>query len=188
MGRLVLITANASRLLTVAQAKAHCRCQNDAENDLFTGWIQAAFDYCQRYTSRAILTSTWQYIDCGFPADDEPIDLLISPVQSITSIEYVDTDADDQTLDDEDYQLDAQDIAPKIYVGPESSWPLTQLGKVSAVTVEFIAGYTSIALVPAQFGQAMLLIIGNWYKNREDPGIPAAANYLLDQLICERYV
>lgn len=192
MPRLVLITPATERLLTLAQAKAHCRVQNDLEDELFTGWIKSAEDYCQSYTSRAMLTSTYRWIGSEFPTDDAgedaAIDLGISPVQGIVSVGYVDESGDSQTLDAEDYQLDPQEIAPKLIPGVESSWPVTQSGNVSAVTVDFLAGYTSKALVPGQFSQAMLLIVGGWYKNREDQTIPEAANRLLDQVISERYV
>jgi len=192
MGRLVLISANNERLVTLDQAKKHCRCQNNLEDELFTGWIRSAEAYCQSYTSQAVLTSTWQWIGSEFPVDDDGnddfIDLGIGPVQSVNFISYVDADGDDQEMTEDEYQLDPQEIAPRIVPGIGQSWPATEDGNVSAVIVEFIAGYTSKDLCPAQFSQAMLLIIGGWYKNREDQSIPDAANRLLDQVLSERYV
>lgn len=199
MGRLVLVTPATATLLSLEQAKLHCRCQHDAENDLFLEWIKSAEAYCREYTQRALLNSTYRWIGCEFPRDnygvDAPLDLLISPVQSITSVSYVDADGEDQELDEDEYQLEAGVIAPKLWPGVDCSWPVTQAGNVSAVTVELQAGYTSLDLVPAQFKQAMRLIIGQWYKQREEIVMgtivatpPIAAHRLLDQVLSERYV
>jgi uncharacterized phiE125 gp8 family phage protein len=190
MGRLVLVTPATSRLITLDQAKLHCRCQHEAENDLFVGWIKSAEAYCQSYTSMALLTSTWRWIGSEFPTlddEDAPIDLLIGPVQSISSVSYVDRNAVDQVLATDEYQLE-NGLVPKLYPGVDDTWPATQAGNVSAVTVQMIAGYTDANLVPAQFSQAILLIVGAHYMNRENPEIPQAANRLLDQVIAERYV
>ena len=191
MGRTELITASTTRLLTLEQAKLHCRCQHDAENDLFHGWIKAAEAFCQQHTQRALLTSTWRWIGPEFPTlddEDAPIELGVSPIQSISSVTYFDTEGDEIELDAEDYQLEARIIAPRLYPGVDVSWPATQAGRIDAVTVEMVAGYTSLDLVPAQFTQAALLMIGEWYVNRETTQIPEAAIHLLNQVLSERYV
>jgi uncharacterized phiE125 gp8 family phage protein len=195
MGRLVLITPAAERLVTLDQAKAHCRCQHDAENDLFVDWIKSAEAYCQSYTNRALLTSTYRWIDTGFPCKGKAIDFLISPVQQITGVDYVDAEGNAAALSSGDYQLEAHNMYSKLWEGVGTCWPSTQVGNVSAVTVELIAGYTSKELVPVQFKQAMLLIIGQWYANRSEIIVgtivatpPIAANRLLDQVAAERYL
>lgn len=194
MGRIDLITAASDRLVTLDQAKLHCRCQSNLENDSFIKWIAAAEEYCQAYTGRALLTSTWRWTGSEFPRRGG-LDLLISPIQSITLVTYVDAAGDEQTLDAADYQIEAQLIAPKLWPGVDSPWPVTQCRNIAAVKVNLIAGYTAKELVPAQFTQAMLLIIGQWYKQREEIVVgtivntpPLAAERLLDQVASRRYV
>jgi len=192
MPRVELVTPANSRLITLDQAKQHCRCQHDAENDLFTGWIKAAEDFVQDYTNRALMTSTWQWIGDCFPSDedgaDDAIDLIIGPVQSVASMTYTDVDGVEQTLDAEDYQFQAHPISPKLWPGVDSSWPWTQGEKIDAVRINLIAGYASAERVPARFSQAMLLLIGEWFEKREETSIPDAVYHLLDRLKAERYV
>lgn len=188
MSRIVLVNPASERLLTLEQAKSHCKCQHDAENDLFLDWIKAAEAYCQKYSDRVLLTSTWQWIGSQFPESGKPIDLGISPVQSISSVIYTDTDGNQVTMAAEDYQLEPTEYAPMLWEGVEASWPATQDWNVSAVTVELVAGWTNRDLVPWQFKQAASLLIGEWYISRDMSRIPDAVHHLLDQVSMDRYV
>jgi uncharacterized phiE125 gp8 family phage protein len=50
-------------------------------------------------------------------------------------------------------------------------WPLTQPGKSKAVSVDFVAGYgPTPATVPALLKQAICLLVGHWFENREAVG------------------
>ena len=189
MARVELVTPSSTRLLTVEQAKLHCRCQNNLEDSAFSDWIKSAEAYVQDYTRRALLSSTWQWIGEEFPTldgEDAPIDLLISPVQSIVSVTYSDENGDEQTLETDEWQLEGG-LVPKLYPGIVDEWPATEAGNVAAVTVVMTAGYASTDLVPAQFTQAMKLLVGEWFVNRDVTSIPAAVHALLDQVVSERY-
>jgi len=178
-------------LLTVEQAKLHCRVQHSGEDAAFVDLIKAAEDFCRIHTSRVSLSSTWRLTLPCFPEDDA-IDLEISPVQSIVSVSYTDTDGDEQEL--EDYQLEKSIIVPRLWPAVGESWPATEEGNRNAVVVEFLAGYDDISKVPAQFAQAMKLMVGQWFAYREEiiPGSvttpPIAAIRLLNQVKSERYV
>jgi uncharacterized phiE125 gp8 family phage protein len=188
MSRLVLINPASERLLTLEQAKSHCKCQHDAENELFLDWIKSAEAYCQKYADRVLLTSTWRWISSQFPCTGKAIDLKIAPVQSISSVSYTNTAGTLVSLPAQDYQLEPDEFAPMLWEGVDASWPATQQGNVSAVTVELVAGFSSRDLVPLQFKQAMYLIIGDWYVHRDMTRIHQEANHLLDQVAIERYV
>ena len=52
------------------------------------------------------------------------------------------------------------------------SWPTNLQSRPDAVGVEFVAGYGDApADVPAPIRQAMRLLIGAWYENRESTAI-----------------
>ena len=48
------------------------------------------------------------------------------------------------------------------------SWPGTTLKTAAGVTITFVAGYgATSASVPESIRQAILLLVGHWYENRE---------------------
>jgi uncharacterized phiE125 gp8 family phage protein len=51
--------------------------------------------------------------------------------------------------------------------------------RADAVTIEFTAGYGAAAsAVPAEIKQAMYLMIGHWYENRESVNVGNIVNEL----------
>ena len=46
------------------------------------------------------------------------------------------------------------------------SWP-SLYPRDDAVQIEYVAGYGAAASVPQVFKQAILLLVGHWYANRE---------------------
>jgi hypothetical protein len=64
-------------------------------------------------------------------------------------------------------------------------WPVTQAGRPEAVEVDFEAGYATVAAIPAEAIQAVLLIVADRYEHRGDEEgreIPPAAHRLLNLL------
>ena len=47
------------------------------------------------------------------------------------------------------------------------SWPSFTPYPTGAVRIQFTAGYNDIANVPQMVKQAILLLVGHWYENRE---------------------
>ena len=107
------------------------------------------------------MTSTWTYTLDAFESE---IELPMRPIQSISSVSYVDTDGNTQTLAASGYQFDATGRLKPSY---GNTWPNTQEG-YGAVTVTYIAGATHAGNVPNDIKHAMKLIIGSFEQNRED--------------------
>src|SRR5690606_37419505 len=107
------------------------------------------------WLGRCLVTQTWDMaLDC-FPACDRPIYLPIPPIQSITSITYVDTAGDEQTLaagsTTGGWEL-SHDKAwvPRINLKYGMTWPTTR-DQPEAVTVRFVAGYSPSEDSPADY-------------------------------------
>ncbi len=49
--------------------------------------------------------------------------------------------------------------------------PNVELRALNPITVEYAAGYTTGNACPQSIRQAMLLLIGHWYQNREAVGV-----------------
>lgn len=84
------------------------------------------------------------------------IDLGVYPVQSITSVQYDDTNGVQQTLAlNTDYYADISGMVPRIL--PVDSWPDTKDGKPGCVRITMVVGHASADLVPEDFSQAVLM-------------------------------
>ena len=104
------------------------------------------------------------------------------------SVKYYDSDNVLQTLDSDDYDVDDVSEPARIRSVATTSFPSTY-DRLNAVQVRFVSGYGSDAsAIPNPLIQAIRLIIGHWYENRETVvigtianEIPFAAQALIDQ-------
>lgn len=162
------------------EAKLHLKIDSDTTDDnLIAYLIQAAREQVESYTNRALISQTWDLSLDEFPdnttSDGYDIVLSKSPVASITSITYKDTDGASQTLASSVYGLDTYNEPNHIYLKYGQSWPSTY-DETGAITIRFTAGYGATgSTVPASIRAAMMLIIGHLYEHREDVvvGVPA---------------
>lgn len=168
---LTLVTAPTSDLISLAEAKLQLRIEADVtdEEDLVRGIIAAAVGRCQDVTGRQLLQATWDLTLDAFPLDDV-LEVPRPPLQSVTSVTYVDTAGTSQTWAASNYQVDAPTgaMAPmgRIAPAPNVSWPSTR-EQLNAVTIRFVAGYATAAAVPAALKAGILLLIGHFYMHRE---------------------
>jgi uncharacterized phiE125 gp8 family phage protein len=164
-------TAPTVEPLTLAQAKKHLRIDADitGEDDYITGLIQTAREIGEALTWRAFLAQTITTKLDAWPSDSI-IELSRPPLISVTSVKYLDSDGEEQTLDaSSDYQVDAHSEPARLLPGYDVAWPLTR-DVPGAIEIIYQAGYGSDADdVPRLIRQAMLLIIGSWYETREEP-------------------
>lgn len=127
-----------------------------------TRWIVSARVAAEKELKRYLITQTLDAKLDRFPcaADADYPDILLPPLQSVTSITYVDTDGATQTLATNQYTLDASSTATPSRIAPayNCSWPSTR-AQNSAVTIRFVAGYGTAAQVPSTVKSWMLLQI-----------------------------
>ena len=150
--------------VSVAEAKAHLRIDHGDEDTVIAGLIKAAREMVESDAEISLLpqTLTW-YID-AFPAWE--ICLRRPPVNSITSITYLDADGTSQTLSASDYRFDGYSRPARITPAYNEEWPDTYQVN-NAVTIVAAAGYTSVSEVPQLAKQAIHMLVGHWYDNRE---------------------
>uniref|UniRef100_A0A6M3K180 Putative head-tail connector n=1 Tax=viral metagenome TaxID=1070528 RepID=A0A6M3K180_9ZZZZ len=83
-------------------------------------------------------------------------------------VAYYDTDNTEAYFDASNYFMDLKSEPGRISLAYGKSWPTTTLRPVNGIKVTFTAGYGDAASsVPAAVRQAMLLLIGHLYENRE---------------------
>ncbi|HAS91524.1 MAG TPA: hypothetical protein DCS12_04545 [Clostridiales bacterium] len=167
---LKLITAATIEPVSLMEAKAHLRVTSTDEDTLIGIIIKAARQSAESMTRRSLASQVFELSLDDFP--EEEIVLPMPPVESITSIKYKDSDGVETTWDSSKYVFYNSEPAKIIPVYGEV-FPSFTPYPAGAVKIRFTAGYktsgTDISLIiPEAIKQALLLLIGSFYENRED--------------------
>ena len=146
---------------------------------------QGNIDGKDGWLGRALMTQTWDLFLDVFPAGSKSIQIPLPPLQSVTSVKYINPDGNLITLDASKYIVDIAATPGLIHAAYGESWPDTRC-QSNAVTVRFVAGYGTAAAVPEPVKAALKLLVGHWYQNREPVNIgnittplPMTVDYLL---------
>jgi len=136
------------------------------QDAVFDSMIVAAREWTEMYLNRQLITSTWRLNLMFF--EWNVIDLPKQPIQSITSITYVDTEGTNQTLSSSlyDFSADSGRIAP-VY---NESWPDTR-DELEPASITYVAGYGDEGHdVPEPIRQAILLIASGLWMGMQGCG------------------
>lgn len=168
--------------VTAAQSWAHLRVTlvgsppAPVDADDIALKLSTAREVAEQFTGRALCPQTLEIALDEFPADDETIDLLRSPVTRIASIIYFDEDGVEQVMDESLYALDDYGNPAVIRLAADGSWPSTKV-LTNAVKVRYEAGFSiasdspQTATLPNSIRSAILLILGHLYESREDVSV-----------------
>lgn len=182
-GSIVIVTPPAAEPVTLQEAKDWCRGPTSADDTLITSLIVTARRYLEKVTSRALITQTWDYWLDYFPGSNwygaqfvTPIvwvkcwELIVPrpPLQSITSIKYIDTNGAQQTLANTEYTVDSKREPARIVPAYTKVWPTPRAGIPNAVQTTFVAGYgASGSAVPEELKTALKVLVAKLYEKRE---------------------
>lgn len=161
-----LKTAPDKEPVSLADAKLHCRIDDDITKDdpLIRSYIKAATENAQAYTRRQFINATYEYRIDAFPP---VIKLPRPPLWDVVSIKYFDTDNVEQTLDAAEYTVDPYQTIGRIVQAPEGSWPSVG-DQIPTITIEYVAGYgEERGDVPEDIKNAIKLTVGHFYEHRE---------------------
>lgn len=158
-----LVTAPATEPVSSVEAKLHCRVDHSAEDALITALITAARTHVENETGQALITQTWEVVLDGWP---QVLRLPHAPVSAVTSVTYRDEAGVTATLAATAYTV-RTGLTPVQVVFDQDALPAATLADVGPIAVRYTAGYGAAASVPKPIFQAMLLLIGHWYQNRE---------------------
>ena len=153
-------------IVTLSEAKLHCRVDSSDEDTLISNLVTAAVSYLDGYSGilgRALITQTWRV---DYAAFEEFMRLPVCNLISVLTVTYYDVNNAQQTLADTVYSSLSDTGGPFIALKTNQSWPATYI-RPDAVRVNWTAGYGAAAAnVPMPIRQAALLLVGHWYENR----------------------
>lgn len=181
--------------ISSSEAKLHLRVDHSSDDALIDILRSTARQIVEQHTNRSLITQTRVIKMDRFPYFDT-IRLTNGPVQSLTHIKYYDEDDVLQTLASSAYWEDFDSGIARVVV--KDSWPATE-DKPNAVIITYVAGYgDDSSYVPDALKQAMFLIIGHLYENRQHVitsgtaigaiEIPFGANVLMSPYVLEQSV
>lgn len=165
IGQLKRTSDAASEPVTTAEAKAHLGVDLSDDDTLIADFVTAARNQAGDLCSRAWVNETWTLTLDEFPSSLCPIYLWRSPLVSVTSITYLDTNGDSQTWSNSLYRVDTQSEPGRVTPIHGETYPSTY-DTTGAVTVTFVCGYGADATnVPEQAKLAIKWLCDHWYRN-----------------------
>ena len=213
MARLTISSAASTDILTTAEAKTHLRVTHSAEDTYIGTLIKVATTYAEKYCGSAFVNTTytmtmedWNDVfvsnatlgttsnilrvmtegDGGYYSPYTGLAQILlpkSPISSVSSVTYYDSDNSSQTWSSSNYNvINPENQKGFIEIADGSSFP-SIYARADAITITFVSGYgASASDVPETIKQAVLLIIGNLYEKREDMvhRMPTTSEYLLE--------
>jgi hypothetical protein len=174
--------------VTLTELKSSLKITNTAEDTLLTQYIVDAREMVERFTSRKLITQTlvgyalpysehhrieefegyrmgaYEYLT-GQPSH---IQFDWGPVQSVTTVETVDTQNSESTYASTNYYLDNydEDLMPRVVYNDDSVYP-TSLRTRDSWKVTYIAGYGDAGSdVPSDIRRAIIMLAGYLWGNR----------------------
>ena len=178
--RLTLTTPPAEEPITTAEAKAHLRVDTSNEDALVASYIEAARLMVEAYSARQLVTATYTLRRDDFPDSWGDICLPRTPNVSVSSIAYVDTSGNTQTLSTTVYELVQDDVSAKVVLKPDQDWPEVQSEKHEAVTVTFTVGYGAASAVPENAKTVIKQLVELMFDERIGSDLPPTITALMD--------
>lgn len=135
--------------VTLSLAKQHLRVDGTDEDTVITGYLAAAMAWVENYTGKKLVRGE---VTEGVAALESPLALTWGPSPADLSVEYTDADDVSQTF------TDATIVLGRAF----ATWPTPKADTPIALT--YTAGFET---VPAELDNAILLMTGHFYANRE---------------------
>lgn len=154
--------APAEEPLTLAEAAAQCRLEVGEDDSGVTACAKAARAHVEAFSGTRLVTQTVKMRCNEFCST---LWLPIGPVQSITSVKYLDTDGAEQTLATSVYDEYLYGISPYIALTDGQNWPSIYTSPASVI-ITAVVGYGLAAAVPDDIKHALKLLTAQYYDQR----------------------
>jgi uncharacterized phiE125 gp8 family phage protein len=175
------VAATSAGALSLEELKNFLGVDSDDDDALIAQLLTAAMEWCALYQGRTYLTLERTLVLDAF---HDVIRLPYPPIQSVDSIEYVDTNGVTQTLAESVYRTDLITEPARITLEYNQSWPDIR-SVTNAVTITYTAGYGDADDIPDSIQAAIHLAVHHLYQfarsisESELPPMPNSVKLLL---------
>jgi uncharacterized phiE125 gp8 family phage protein len=173
--------------VSLAEAKAAMGVTSNTYDVQITSSLKSSRQWIETWLGRVTTPQVWEIALDAFPLTG--FRLWPVPVISIDSVKYDDADGIEQTVDAEDFYLDAR--SEPAWALPIGTWGApTIIDAANAVRIRFTSGYADAASVPEPIKQAIILLSKQSYNlstrdlhlsSETVPGV-GARNYVLSEV------
>lgn len=156
------ITHPTNSVLTVDEVTQSLSLPSGFKQSTLEMEIDAATRYVEKYLERSLLTRTITLTLDHWPNNtDRVIYLPYPPFVAISGFTYVDTDGEDQDLEeDTDFTFEKQGDNGRLVVAAGSSWPSVSTERKNGITVTYTAGYGATAAdLPKNLKRLVLALV-----------------------------
>lgn len=157
-----LLAGPAEEPVSLVDAKAFLRVDDNAEDGLITTLLSAARLHVESVTGRAMIFQSWRLVLDAWPTE-RSIALPVGPVNALTAVTVFD-------LDDEAHELDLDQFVVQAgrLMLPRNIEGAPALRERLGLEIDYVAGHGEDATgVPADIKQACLVLVGYWFENRD---------------------
>lgn len=165
------VVTQPGQIITTSEAKLHAKVDFSADDALIDICAKMAQSYIAAETDRLIGEQTIDCFSDCWPEGRE-LELPLSPIKSVTSVKYLDSDGNEQTLDSSKYVF-ARGYKSRIWLKTNQSWPT--LGDYpQAVRIRIVGGFKRNAdsalgetELPFDLLKTLFLLVNHYYEHRE---------------------
>ncbi len=160
-----LLAGPAEEPVTLAEAKAFLRLDQDNEDGLLATLIAAARLHVEAVAGRALLDQSWRLVLDAWPAG-RSVTLPVAPARTLTAITAFDADNAPVALDLAQFRLVAGRV-PACLALPQTIAGMPELRPRLGIEIDYVAGHGDAANVPADLRHAVLVLVGYWFEHRD---------------------
>lgn len=158
-------------MITLTDAKLHLKLATTAEGAAAYTYedvaiqrlINGAYLTAEQRTQRSFAPATKTLVLNGFPVGSGKIELPWTPVTAIESLEFIDPEGVEQSLDAETLRLDTRPILPTLAPQWGAEWPRTT-DETECITITASVGQEE---TPPDVEIALLMLIAHHYVRRQ---------------------
>jgi len=164
----VLVTGPALNPVSLAETKAHLNLDSSFATDdtLLNAQILTAVYFAENATFRRLVSQTWNlYLNSWAGHDPNryfPRGFYIpfGQLQSVSHIKYTDTDEDQTTWADTEYDVDTYDEPGAVVLAYNKSFPAASLYPTNPIEVQFVCGFYqgSLYVVSTEYSEDDLIV------------------------------
>lgn len=168
--RVSITTAATTEPVDAAYIKLHCRIDIDDDDTWIAQRITAARIWCEKFTGKTFANTAY-ILKCPNWKDDSEEYLVLpkGPVNTLDTVAYRDSSGTLTQHDVDEFELDTDDSG-STRLRFKYGKTIPQIADAwDAVQIDYIAGPATgdETNVDERVRQAIALVVGHWYKNRE---------------------
>lgn len=166
-----VITDSTAEPISLTYARLHTKVDGVTDNDLFNIWIPAARRFFEQATGLTLFEKTFEMAFDSFPSDGVLTLPFATPLISVTSVKYTDSDSLETTVDAADYVVDTYSPVGRVMPAYGLVWPTFTAHPSNPIKVRYKGGLIPVTSpegeVPEDIQQCIALLVGHYHKHRE---------------------